>query len=299
LPVLAERSDLGSIEIGKEHASKFPALPSRAIPIRAGPFGNEEIARVERVRNCEVDVLLLSGGSCPVVVNSLATTDRFAEWIFLVADVASEEAGGETRIPGLPGLLIFLQEFFRDARVELCLLLWRGSSCGGSVFHDESPPGRRFMVSELKCGRGIAKSIPNNPRRPRHRLVQMRIRISNQLQAIALNEGVRRKKALWRAAGRTTGIAGRWHPGRVDGGMILLALLDQLAPKINELTTAIEKQVEQCPEAVRLMSHPGVGAITALAFVLIIGYPETDFALPQNLPEASISCTREPCVHSN
>jgi hypothetical protein len=27
----------------------------------------------------------------------------------------------------------------------------------------------------------------------------MRIRISNQLQAIALNEGVRRKNALWRA----------------------------------------------------------------------------------------------------
>ena len=31
----------------------------------------------------------------------------------------------------------------------------------------------------------------------RHRLVQMRTRIMNQLQAVALNEGVRRKKALW------------------------------------------------------------------------------------------------------
>lgn len=36
----------------------------------------------------------------------------------------------------------------------------------------------------------------------RHRLVQMRTRLMNQLQAVALNEGVRRKKKLWREAGR-------------------------------------------------------------------------------------------------
>src|SRR2546430_5020640 len=36
----------------------------------------------------------------------------------------------------------------------------------------------------------------------RHRLVQMRTRIMNQLHVLALNEGVRRKKALWRPVGR-------------------------------------------------------------------------------------------------
>src|SRR5712675_3068767 len=36
----------------------------------------------------------------------------------------------------------------------------------------------------------------------RHRLVQMRTRIMNQLQAVAMNEGVRRKKALWSKSGR-------------------------------------------------------------------------------------------------
>ena len=35
----------------------------------------------------------------------------------------------------------------------------------------------------------------------RHRLVQMRTRVMNQLHVVALNEGLRRKKALWRAAG--------------------------------------------------------------------------------------------------
>ena len=37
----------------------------------------------------------------------------------------------------------------------------------------------------------------------RHRLVQMRTRVMNQLHVVALNEGLRRKKALWRPAGRT------------------------------------------------------------------------------------------------
>jgi transposase len=36
----------------------------------------------------------------------------------------------------------------------------------------------------------------------RHRLVQARTRIMNQLQAIALNEGLRCKKSLWRERGR-------------------------------------------------------------------------------------------------
>jgi transposase len=36
----------------------------------------------------------------------------------------------------------------------------------------------------------------------RHRMVQMRTRVMNQLHVVALNEGLRRKKALWRPAGR-------------------------------------------------------------------------------------------------
>ena len=51
----------------------------------------------------------------------------------------------------------------------------------------------------------------------------------------------------------------------------LLELLDQLNPKIAELSQAIEREAETRPEAQRLRTHPGVGALTALAFVLIIG----------------------------
>ena len=54
----------------------------------------------------------------------------------------------------------------------------------------------------------------------------------------------------------------------------LLELLDRLNPTIAELSQAIEQEVEKCPEARRLMTHPGVGPLTALAFVLIIGEAE-------------------------
>jgi transposase len=51
----------------------------------------------------------------------------------------------------------------------------------------------------------------------------------------------------------------------------LLELLNCLNPTIEELTAAVEQEAKRRPEVLRLMTHPGVGPITALAFVLIIG----------------------------
>ena len=45
-------------------------------------------------------------------------------------------------------------------------------------------------------------------------------------------------------------------------------------PSIEELTAAIEQEARKWPEVLRLMTHPGVGPLTALAFVLIIGTVE-------------------------
>jgi transposase len=42
---------------------------------------------------------------------------------------------------------------------------------------------------------------------------------------------------------------------------------------IAALTAAVEQEAKKRPEVRRLMTHPGVGPITALAFVLIIGTP--------------------------
>jgi len=108
----------------------------------------------------------------------------------------------------------------------------------------------------------------------RHRMVQARTRIMNQLQAVALNEGLRCKKRLWRDAGREQLESFALAPWASRRRRDLLELLDRLTPTIAELTQAIEGEVEKCPEARRLQTHPGVGALTALAFVLIIGRAE-------------------------
>jgi len=105
----------------------------------------------------------------------------------------------------------------------------------------------------------------------RHRMVQARTRLMNQLQEVALNEGLRCKKRLWREAGRQQLEAFRLAPWASRRRQDLLELLDRLNPTIAELTQAIEREVEKCPEARRLQTHPGVGPLTALAFVLIIG----------------------------
>ena len=108
----------------------------------------------------------------------------------------------------------------------------------------------------------------------RHRLVQMRTRVMNQLHVVALNQGLRRKKALWRAAGRQELESIALAPWASRRRQDLLDLLDQLTPKIQQLTGALEEEVEKRPVARRLLTHPGVGPLTALAFELVIGMPE-------------------------
>ena len=105
-------------------------------------------------------------------------------------------------------------------------------------------------------------------------MVQARTRIMNQLQAAALNEGLRCKKRLWREKGRKQLEAFQLAPWASWRRRDLLELLDRLNPSIAELSQAIEQEVEKYPAAQRLMTHPGVGALTALAYVLIIGEAE-------------------------
>jgi len=93
----------------------------------------------------------------------------------------------------------------------------------------------------------------------RHRLVQMRTRIMNQLQAVAMNEGYRWKKKLFSEQGRALLEKLSLAPWANRRRKELLELLDQLNPKIVELTAAVEQEANQRPEALLLMTHPGVG----------------------------------------
>src|SRR5437899_12859933 len=70
----------------------------------------------------------------------------------------------------------------------------------------------------------------------RHRLVQMRTRVMNQLHVVALNEGIRLNKALWRPAGRAQSVRlelACWSGRRRQ---YLLAFLAQLTTKLQALT---------------------------------------------------------------
>jgi transposase len=74
----------------------------------------------------------------------------------------------------------------------------------------------------------------------RHRMVQARTRMMNQLQAVALNEGVRAKKRLWGEAGREQLEAFKLAPWASQRRQDLLELLDRMNPTIAKLTKAIE-----------------------------------------------------------
>jgi len=96
----------------------------------------------------------------------------------------------------------------------------------------------------------------------------------NQLQALAMNEGKRWKSKLWSTQGRAmleSLALAAWASRRRKE---LLELLDRLNPSIEELTAAAEREARKRPDVLRLMTHPGVGPLTALAYVLIIGTPE-------------------------
>src|ERR1700737_3839871 len=62
------------------------------------------------------------------------------------------------------------------------------------------PDGVRPINTKLDCGSELAPRSQLLLLWHRHRMVQMRTRIMNQY-VVALNEGVRRKKALWRPEG--------------------------------------------------------------------------------------------------
>ena len=107
--------------------------------------------------------------------------------------------------------------------------------------------------------------------RHRHKMVCLRTSLRNQLHALAMGQGVYRKRKLWTAGGRTELDGLGLDPWASRRRRELLAILDQLDPSLAELDRAVDKEAEQRPAARCLMEQPGVGPVTALMFVLTIG----------------------------
>jgi len=105
----------------------------------------------------------------------------------------------------------------------------------------------------------------------RHKLVRLRAQVKNELQHLAMNQGVQKKARLWSEAGqkvlRELPLAG-WAAARRANLLELMKTMDQ---QIAVLDRAVQTAAEANPQARLLMTQPGVGPITALAFVLTIG----------------------------
>src|SRR5437660_12749509 len=133
----------------------------------------------------------------------------------------------------------------RDARLELELLL------------EDRFPTIWMPSSEQRDLRTLL--------RDRHQWVKIRTRVQNTLQAMALNHALRRGRGLWTAtwqkALQALSLPGYTGQRRDE----LLRLYVQLQRRVQELDGQVEKQVQQRPQALRLLTHPGVGPVTALA----------------------------------
>lgn len=120
--------------------------------------------------------------------------------------------------------------------------------------------------------------VPSNEQRDarqlllhRHRLVEMRTRIKTELQHVAMNQGLQKKRQLWSVRGRAEleklPLEG-WTARRRED---LLGLLAMLEGRVAELDLAVEQAAGKEPQARLLMTQPGVGPNTALAFVVTLG----------------------------
>lgn len=104
----------------------------------------------------------------------------------------------------------------------------------------------------------------------RCRLVRMRTRIKNQLDSIAKSEGLTGSRS-WSSKRRrqieALPLTGWYAQRRAD----LLLLLDGLEQRIQPLDKAVEAAARQDAASRLLMTHPGVGPVISLAYVLVIG----------------------------
>ena len=105
----------------------------------------------------------------------------------------------------------------------------------------------------------------------RHKLVEIRSRVKNGLQHLAMNKGMQRKRKLWSKAGQELLGELVLRPWASCRRADLLGLLKMLDQQVSQLDRAVQQAAEEDKMARLLMTQPGVGPNTALAFVLTIG----------------------------
>jgi transposase len=107
----------------------------------------------------------------------------------------------------------------------------------------------------------------------RHQWVRMRKRVQQALQAMAMSHGLRRGATLWSRDGQATLAALPLLPHAAHRRNELVALYQHLGAQVEQLDARVEEAVRPRSAAMRLMTHPGVGPVTALATEVFLGDP--------------------------
>jgi transposase len=105
----------------------------------------------------------------------------------------------------------------------------------------------------------------------RYKLVRIRAQVKNELQHLAMNQGITKKRKLWSKAGekvlRELPLK-PWASRRREDLFKVRGMLDE---QVGLLDQAVLEAAEKNEKARLLMKQPGVGPITSMAFVLTMG----------------------------
>src|SRR2546425_9606512 len=105
----------------------------------------------------------------------------------------------------------------------------------------------------------------------RYKLVRIRAQVKNELQHLAMNQGITRKHKLWSKAGEKVLRELPLKPWASRRREDLFKVREMLNGQIESLDAAVVEAAEKNEKAKLLMTQPGVGPITSMAFVLTMG----------------------------
>ncbi|MGD1103751.1 MAG: IS110 family transposase, partial [Terriglobia bacterium] len=172
--------------------------------------------------------------------------------------------------------------WFERLMGELGHELWVGDAArirASEVRYQKTDPrDAEGILDLLRTGRFPRIWVPSRAERDLrqwlvHRMKQVRARtqVKNQLHALAIRQGVCRGRKLWSAKGRAELESLALLPWAARRRKELLESLDRLDAQVRELDRAVEEAGGARPEVALLRTHPGVGRVVALAFVLTVG----------------------------
>jgi transposase len=105
----------------------------------------------------------------------------------------------------------------------------------------------------------------------RDKLVRLRAQVKNELQHLAMNQGITKKRKLWSKAGEQVLRELPLRPWGSRRREDLFRIREMLNGQVGLLDQAVMEAAEKNEKAKLLMTQPGVGPITSMAFVLTMG----------------------------